>query len=418
MRNLIAAFCLCLLAPETDAQQPADPAAPRAPVELQLPEKVGRDLSDIATALRKPPAAVELQLSDNTSDDLGVIANEIREKREERDKRETIPKDANWLWWTGRFSERWFWLWGFLLLAGSSAVSGRRDSKRAVFVESKTRDIRSYRDLIREGKAKAQAEHQLQTASDDGAEDKSDLGKVIRATRQYIKDHEKPPPWPRIMFGVGSLMLIGLAGLPNIAFGFSLVEAKTSATDILNSPIATAFTGAWLALIYFATSQSQRRSEAEHDFTVVSDETSSIEAAKKSAAYKEYELAFDAFGRWRGTPPPSQSEDEGSIAADERKYRLVEGAALRLGQGTKLQLTDDEQKFSETSGRYTRLMRTPWLESATLGTIVQNLLKESDLITEYRTEWEGFARGYGGNNRAKWEVIRSLAEKLEQGVRA
>ncbi len=423
MRNFIATlFCACLLAPASFAQQERiDPQSPDTATELTLPDELVRDLRDIAAAAKRPPRPMDLQLPENVRGDLSVIASDvsviaadIRAKLDEKNARERIPDDADVWWWTGRFLERWFWLIGFALLAGSSALSGRRDSKHAVYLESQTRDVRSYRDLIRDGRVKAEAEGKPQPEAEGNEPGKTDLGGLIRSTRNYIEANKKRGPLPKIIFWLGALMLVGLAGLPNNVFGMSLTGAKTSAAEIFGSPSATAFAGAWLALIYFASSQSQRRTEAEHDFTVVSDEAASIANAKKSAAYEKYERAFDRIGDWRGSAPNVQSDDDASNAADLSKYRLVEEAARRLAQGDKLLPTDDEDKFVAATDRFTRLLRPPFFAELTLGNFVQNLLRERELITEHRNEWDLLARTYGGNDRARWEGIRSLAEILKR----
>jgi hypothetical protein len=314
--------------------------------------------------------------------------------------------------------EKWFWVLGFALIAFSAVKFGLSHAARARTIENSAKDVQSLRNSILLGE-------------DPDAERK--LRVLINQQQAEAKDYNakddgrKLRKWWRRPFGLlGGTMLVILAALPpewNI-FGFRLGVAQDRAWDVLNSNFATAFAVMAIALIFFAGRQYQRRTEAEHNYAIATDEAKRTAEARRTTARK---LAYSAYERTRDKltsidfrAPWRESLSFRSTKvtdADRKNYELVQSAALKFAQGDTLDPTlSNDDEISKETRRIEALIPKFTLFGAKpdFGDFIAQLLRNSALRADPNIgEWVRLRESIeAGNNSILKASLKELAQKL------
>lgn len=322
------------------------------------------------------------------------------------------------------FIEAWLWFVGFLLLSGLALSFGSRNTKLAIKTEAGTKEIKSLQRAVLYDENK-NAEQELRRI----------LAKVHKERRKALQlaRHIKTPllskrsnwaklknwmwrwklklfgrlwPWEVIAGVVVSALLFILAAVPQnlMLFGFSFDNAKESAEGVLNSDFATAFAIIWIATIFFAASQYQRRKELDEEFALATDEAGWLALARdrqiRNEAIQQYNAQIKSLNSMEFQIPPFipfEYEFDSDKIEMREVFRVVTSFAIELAAGNSL---DEEHAptsmFSAEAKRLDAFVSLQRRSGANFKKFVERLIVDREVggvssawkeLLEYWTIW-------------------------------
>lgn len=404
MRTTFAALILVgLIAPASFAQNPVSPQTPAAngepieateqpgPTEPQASSQRAQP-STIGAAPAEPPVQVELPLPPRVTRSItetAAAANEIAAAANEIAAYLKPPVPQEMYWW-----ERWAWGIAFAILAVAAMRLGFRDLNKSVALEREEATAHSYQEMMDDGDTTV--ERQLRDILDIsmGKKKRPTKNPIILASRSFENWSKKQPPaqwlekkaWAQwlnsfvSMLGrrsvvrmlrpkywllwVGGLILAVLALTPDDTvwldekgsptFRFQL--AKSAAWSVLDTNFASAFAVTWIAVLFFWGLQSRRLVEAEMKMAVVVEEAKHTLRLAHKDAFQKY---LEVVGRVQSQPieqprkvaakhqdgrdSVAETNEEITDREEEefREFRLVRQAAIDIAIGKPL--TDDAE---------------------------------------------------------------------------
>lgn len=329
------------------------------------------------------------------------------------------------------FIEKWFWLLGVIFVAGSASSIGFRESSRSRIYEDRTEQARSYQKQIGGGDTKAGDDLKQLIALADAEKSRDDTkgqgvskvngGTVARKKKGAFRTFlSLIPKYPIGFIGFGMLALLAL--LPKELFGFSIADTKDAAWAVFDSDFATAFAVTWIAIIFFAGTQHQRRREAEHNFGIVTREAERTEELEKSEVQKntftDYMFGRTAIRDLRFDELRTAAQrinDEDSALAIIEDVEIVTRTARDAALGRELKISDDLVEIGLESTRMNQLVRKPAFGWGTLdfSTFVGRLI-EANAISKHQDEWKDLCSALGvGSSALINERVRKLATRIK-----
>lgn len=339
------------------------------PIVIGAPEGELGLLSCIDTAESRQTQAVYLDANENKQ-----LENSV--------ERESTWVDHPWVQSVFQFFEHWWWLIGIVFLACSAIGIGRRESARAQLFEDGIEDAKSLQKLIRENDGEAPSELRLLVARVksraldwQGTKHPTkfreiDAAKVeaVRIDRLYSGTEWWRVPLSYPIGSLGGLVLACLAFLPDEVFGVRLENAKDVAWGVLDSDFATAFAVTWIAIVFFAGTQHQRRREATHQFNLATREAERIAEIELSEAVRlalvKYQQAVlkaesivkdvvDYADKAGGEQLSNQLHDDAILVANRLRDIVI---------GVKLNSLDKLEQISHATQRLSGLVDSSFLQ--------------------------------------------------------
>lgn len=321
---------------------------------------------------------------------------------------EDDPTEENWkqLVWRNllAFTQTWLWLIGVLMLTGSALALGFRESDRSRIAEERTKKARELQGLIRTGDQKAQSELNSLNIDD------------LKAGR--FKQLLTPLNYPVGLIGLA--LLSALAFLPPQIGTLYLKGAKDAAWYVFNSDFATAFAVTWIAIIFFAGGQTQRRREAKHNFELVTEIAKRTALAEQSETRKQAFAAYEYAVRGLRSLATTDLLEFSAKGANQEKYtgvaddaELVSSTLFAIAVGSECQQDEEIAKIRAETSRLNGLTFKPFFQTRIdFRTLIERLEQRGGLDS-HLAEWKNLRLNWSaGMQEGIFQAIGKLAACL------
>ncbi|MBU1289376.1 MAG: hypothetical protein KJ871_16810 [Alphaproteobacteria bacterium] len=319
------------------------------------------------------------------------------------------------------FFAKWFWFIGFIFISLSAVLFGVKDVGLSIKLENKTRELQALRNSILV-QSNAEAEQKLKVLIDSQEE----ADKAERDRTWSSKMWEKAKSYRNAIFAatIGIPMLVLVTFFPGISGeGGFLRLANTLAWQVLNTEFSTAFAVIWIATLFFAGVQYQRRVESWHNFSIATDDARRARAAQttraKKLAYDKYTDALQNLSQVEFREPWSNQTRSRAIVttdSDRANLKLVIEKAIQFAIGEKLEIEDaDDTKFLREAQRLSAITpRSVWFGSKPdLAAFIRDLEMKNVFPKEHSIDWLNLSKALSNSdNRSIKLALKGLVEKL------